>query len=350
MKKALTLLLALSMVVGCLAGCGGSADSDKAADSSANTTDSSAAADNSASADAQQWNIGTSSSGQFYYSGVAIGEVVTPKVESFGLKIFGESTNGSVENCRRLGSGELQLAFSGPDNMVDEINAGNVNAEDVTLICTLFNNYWQFCSVPGQGTNASDLVKEGVKFGIGEPGTGLQSQCKLILDTFGLTVDDIEAYEISQADSVDGMIDGKITCAHFGGGLPYTHCSNLDSSLNGGVTLLNWTEEEIAKLNETNPFLQVGTVPGGTYSGTPDDVTTPVWTVPLFGRADLDEDLVYEFVKALMSSTEELAKIYPSCAEICNENALQALDAYEAAGIKLHPGAERYFKEIGMLD
>lgn len=353
-KRVVSTMLAAAMAFSLFAaGCG---SKDGATASNGNSGNNASASEETGgtaapSEGAQTWNIGSSSSGTFYYVATAMGQILSTELADQGLTIVGEATNGGVENARRLNSGELSMAICGSGDMALEIEAGNVDADNVTLIGGLWENIWQTAAQPDLGWKTlDDAMHAGLKVGIGEPGAGLQNQWKQMAAIYDLTIDDLAAEQIGTSDFTDKMIDGELEVCQTGGVLPNSTISNLASSISGGIQLLNWSEENITAINEYDPYIILCNIPGGTYTGTDEDITSAGVVIPLYARADLDEDLVYEFTKAMFESAEEMGKIYDACAQITPETALTKLEEYEADGIKLHPGAERYYKEIGLID
>ena len=349
-----------SMITGAvlLSACGGSSSnsaqssgsSAPAAEESKEETAESTEQAAAPAAGAETWNIGTSSSGSFYYFGTAIAQVVTPVLSGDGLTVVSEATNGSVENARRLNSGELKMAICAQTSVDDELANGNIQAENLTYIMPLYENIAHFATPVSTGWNTlDDAMHAGVKVGVGEPGSGYYLAWEQFFDMYGMTIDDAAAQRISTAEQIDLMIDGGLELVRVDGGIPNSNISNLASSMNGGVKLLNMSQENMDAYNEYVPYFYLTTIPGGTYEGTPDDTTTMAYKPLLYCRADLDEELVYQFTKAMCENTADMAAIYEPCGEVSAEAAVEMMDVYTANGVQMHPGALRYFQEVGAI-
>lgn len=370
MKKKMVTALLAAVVTGSLllSGCGGSSGASSSGGSNASSdaakeeTKEEEAAEDTAAADtaaapaagAQTWNIGTSSSGAFYYVGTAIAQIVTPELTSQGLTIVSEASNGSIENARRLNSGEIMMGIVPTWNMDAEIEAGNVQAENLNYIIPLYTNYLHYMTPPATGVKTMAEAMQWAKdnkasIGCGEPGSGYYQQWQWTLDSFGLSMDDISEQRISPAECVDLMKDGDLNFMVINSGLYNSQVSDLASSISGGIQLLAWTDEEIASFQEKSPCFFATDIPGGIYEGNPEDTHSLAFKPVLYCRADLDEELVYQFTKAMCEHTEEMGAIYEPCLEITKEAGGEMKDVYEADGIKMHPGAERYFREVGVL-
>ena len=107
--------------------------------------------------------------------------------------------------------------------------------------------------------------------------------------------------------------------------------------------ILNIDGDEAAYIHENYPFFSSMVITGGSYQGVDEDVQTVGTLNTLICRTDLDETFVYNFVKTIMESTDTLSSVYPLCGNFNLENTL------EGAVIPIHPGAEKYYKEAGIL-
>jgi len=292
--------------------------------------------------------LGTGGSGgSLYYAGAAIQQGVS---ETFAnLTVASQSTNGSVENLRRMESGDLQLAFTDPSSIAMEAEAGNISAENICLLGAAWDNPWYLVGGVGLPETLTEGLTASTKVGAGEPGSSIQTQMGQVCQVLGLELSSMDKEDIGMSEELTALIDRRLEVGFFGGSAPHPSIEQLAAQLKGGVHLLSWTDEQIEELQELNPFVNAYTVPAGTYTGLDYDAQIPAYNLPLVVRADVDEDTVYELTKYLYTHSEELAKIYPACAHYIPENALKALKAYEECNVQVHPGAVRYYKEIGIM-
>ena len=352
--------LLVSSLCAFLAACGGSTGQSAAGNSSsAESSDPSAessedSASEETSREPQRWSIGTTQSGAWYYVGAAIATVVSPKTESKGLEIASEAANGSIDNLRRLNSGELALGMANNVNLDEELAGGTVQAENLCYIMPVYTNYIHTLVSTNKGWNTMAEMMEGAKaakssVGVGEPGSGYYVLWEQMLDVFDMTMDDISQERISITECVDLMIDGDLDILEISGGLYNTQVNQIISSIKEGVVLLPWTSEEIDKFVSKSQYYFETEIPGGVYECAPEAIKTIGFKPMLYCRADLDEDLVYELTKAMCESTDEMGDIYEPCYDITAENAVLMKDVYESQGVPMHPGALRYFQELGLL-
>lgn len=348
----MTAILTAAMIVGCGGGAGGAGGAAPAGGSS---QQASGGAEGGGAAGAVTFNIGSSSSGAFYYVATAMGQVLTPVLEEYGVTVVGEATNGSVENLRRLQAGELQMAMCAPSNLLDEINAGNVNKEDVAVIVPLYPNTYHLMAQPSLGIETVqdlfDLIpQQKLSFGIGEPGAGLQTLWEVVLNSGGYTRDDVNAEQIGTSEFVDKFIDGDIDIMKIDSPDPAANVTNVITSRPDGAQILSWSAERQAAINEVDPYIVPDVIKGGIYDGYDEDIDTVCFYPPLMCRADLDEEQVYQFTKAMFENMDEMVKIFQPMSFIAPENMQLYYEAYTADGIAIHPGALRYYQEIGVLD
>jgi uncharacterized protein len=301
--------------------------------------------------DSKLMNIGTAGmGGTFYYLGSAIGEVINR--EDIGVHITAESTAGGIENLRRIKSGELDLGMINAWEYGAVLEDETVGPEDVLLIGSLYNSYFKLTMGPDAPyTTVQDYFdgKEGseINIGIGEPGSAIQTVAGLILAAYELTVDDVNAHPLSQSEQADALKDGRIDLALLGSGAKVAAVADVAQSLNG-VTILEIDEYTTSFLQQRMPFLENVEVVAGTYTGQDEPVTTVGYLASLWIDPEIDEDTVYEFVKTLYENSQAIGDIHPSGYEINPETALKSCDYYIELGAKFHPGAIRYFKEVGV--
>jgi len=115
-----------------------------------------------------------------------------------------------------------------------------------------------------------------------------------------------------------------------------------------GMELYNWTDEEITMGNKSVPYYIRSQIPAGTYAGIDYDVNTLAVSGIFVTNANQDEELIYEITKALWSDTARklLDNGHAKGKAITLET---SLDGVAGIGVPLHPGAERFYKEMGML-
>lgn len=145
------------------------------------------------------------------------------------------------------------------------------------------------------------------------------------------------------AEQMDALRDGTVDAFVTWTTVPAPGLQSLDET--NSIKILPIPTDTLDAVHEIyDPGSSHFTVEAGTYSGQTEDAITSRASRIYITRADVDEDIVYEFTKFIIENAEELAKYHPSAAEITLENAIESIT------IPLHPGAERYYKERGLIE
>ena len=287
-------------------------------------------------------SLATGGTGGVYYPlGGGIAQVWTDYVD--GVEASAEVTGASVENVRLVASGEAQAAL-GTSGVVVQAYKGEGKfkgkAQPILAIGAMYPNAWQFVTVAETGIKAIPDIK-GKRVSTGAPGSGTAVMTQAILKTLGYVPGkDFKEFRLSFAEQVSALKDGTIDVGSWSVGLGPG--SLVDLSTTRQMVLICMTPEEQAKVSAENPYYKPFTIPAGTYKGQDSDCLTVGTPNVLFVRADEDPELVYQLTKALFEHVDELGKIHPAGKTISPEYVLQA------TLIPLHPGAIKYFEEIGL--
>jgi len=153
--------------------------------------------------------------------------------------------------------------------------------------------------------------------------------------------EDIKEDFSSFSQSVEKIKDGNLDASLITAGSPTA--SVVELSNGHDISIVPLTGPAIKKLQETQPYYASTTLPAGTYKGVDQDVETLAVRAIWATHADLPEDIAYAVTKALYENVDTLAKVHVKGKEITLKSAL------ESVSIPLHPGAERYFREKGVL-
>lgn len=288
-------------------------------------------------------SIGTAPpGGAFFVVGGALGEVLNALSEEQNWQVTAESTMGSQENISRLVQGDLDLAMS---NAAITYFAARGEGEwaapqAVQAVMTLAPNVALFLSPASAGVSTlSDL--KGKRVVIGPAGAGFESFVAPILEAHGVSMSDITPLNATQAGAVDMLADGSAAAAFLGGAIPTASISQACASQD--IVFLPFAEEAKAKLVADYAFFQPAVIPGGTYRGQDEDFHgLNVGSMHLIAAASQDEDLVYRLAKALYENREQAAEKHPAGRAINPQNAPRH------TGTDFHPGAIRYYQEIGI--
>lgn len=278
--------------------------------------------------------------GTYYPFGGAMAQIFNTKIEN--MNVTAQATGASVENCKLLGKNEAELAILQNDMLDYAYNGTEAFAEgkieNLRGIAKLYPEIIQIVATEGINT-IEDLANK--KVSVGAPGSGVEANARQILDAINMTYDNLSPSYLSFAESADAYKDKHIDAFFVTSGIP--NASIQDIAAMNPVSLVSLSDETIENLIEKYPFYVEYTIPANTYNGQTEDVKTVAVLACLATNAEASEDVVYNITKALYENQPELASAHAKGAEIKLEEAVDGIS------IPLHPGAEKYFKEAGVL-
>ncbi|NLK97414.1 MAG: TAXI family TRAP transporter solute-binding subunit [Epulopiscium sp.] len=278
--------------------------------------------------------------GTYYaYSGT-VSQVLSQKINNLTFNV--QSTGASKANIYLVSDEEADIAIVQNDVMYYAYNGIDLfEGEKVSGFSAMAGVYAEVCQVVAKSgiTSIEDL--RGKRVSVGDVGSGVEFNARQILEAYGMTFDDIVVSNLSFGDSATALKDDKIDAFFCVAGAPTTAIVELATS--NQINLLEVDDEHAAKLIEKYPFYTKFSVPGGSYKGVDNEVQTVAVVATYIVSDSLSEDLVYNMTKALFENAEEIAKAHPKGAE------LDPAYSVSSISIPLHPGAEKYYKEIGVL-
>ena len=338
MKKAIALALSLTMAMGLVA-CG--SNDAPAASSGVASTDASVSAPAEAPVEAQKITLVTGgTSGTYYAVGGAMQTVLNDKLTLSELSV--ESTGASKANVNLITDGEAEMAILQSD-VVSYAHTGtntfaDTGIEDSALwVAGLYNETVQIIATKDI-TDVSQL--KGKTVCMGDVGSGTRVNAEQVLAAYGMTADDVNAVSGSFQDGVDGIKDGKIDAAFTVAGAPTTAITDLAAA--NEFSMISLTDDALAYIKANYPFLVQDNLPAGTYKGIDQETKCVAVQAALVASEKVSEDVVYELLKAMFDNEAALETAHAK---------FQYLDAAVACKgtVPLHPGAEKYYKEIGVI-
>lgn len=295
-------------------------------------------------ADAQIGNIRMATGGNtgtYYAFGTAVAQVLT---ENTTAKFNVQATGASKANIQLIADGEVELAIVQNDVMDYAYNGTELFAgETITEFSALGACYAEVCQIiadPSAGIESVEDLK-GKKVSVGDAGSGVEFNAKQILEAYGITFDDIDKQNLSFGDSADAFKDDKIDAFFCTAGAPTTAVMDLATS--NAIKVLTIDDEHAAKLIESYPFYTQYTIPASTYNGMDGDAVTVAVKATFIVSNDLSEAAVYELTKALFENKEAITAAH------AKGEFLDPQYAVEGISVPFHPGAEKYFKEVGVM-
>lgn len=281
-------------------------------------------------------------SGTYYPFGGAIAQIFNSKIAN--MNVTAQATGASVENLKLIGKKEAELAIVQNDmtdyayNGTEAFKDGKV--ENVRAIATLYPEVIQIVASPDSGINTVSDVKA-KKFSVGAPGSGVEANARQIFEVLGMTYNDFTANYLSFSESADSYKDKHIDGFLFVSGIP--NAAIQDITATSELKFISIPDDVIKKLIEKYPFYTEYVIPAGTYKGQDTDVKTVAINATLVVGAEVPEKVVYDLTKALFDNQAELATAHA-------KGKLLSLDtAVKGISVPFHPGAEKYYKEVGAM-
>jgi uncharacterized protein len=304
----------------------------------------------SAGALAQQrtfFGIATGGTGGTYYPlGGMLAQLISNKVVIGNSKLSAtaETAGASVGNAQLLGRKEIESAFVAADVLDQAYNGkaqfegkplknlralGALYPEQVQLVTAAKSNIRTFADLKGKSVSS------------GSPGSGQWQLLGDLLESNGMTRKDIGEDLSSFAQSVDKIKDGNLVASLITAGAPTSAISDLANGTE--VRIVPLAGPAIEALKKKQPYYASVTLPANLYKGQ----TAPVETLAVMAiwatHADLSDEMAYAVTKALFENTDTLGQVHPKGKEISLKTALLSVS------IPLHPGAQRYYREKGLI-
>lgn len=288
-------------------------------------------------------SIGTAPpGGAFFVVGGALSEVVQQHNSAYGWQVTAESTKGTQENIRRLSAGELDFALANAAITYFAVRGeGNWEApQNVRSVMTLAPNVALFVAPEGKGVEQiSDLA--GNRVVIGPAGAGFEYFVGPILEAHGVSYDDLSVLHNTQSGAVDMLADGSAAAAFLGGAVPTA--SITQASTTQDILFLPFDSEAVARLLAEYPFFDRATVPAETYSGQAEVFDgMNVGSMQLITAADADDEVVYKVTKTIWENRDQVVERHAA------GRAIQSKVVVRDTGTEFHPGAIRFYREIGI--
>lgn len=298
--------------------------------------------------------------GTYYPLGGALSQALSSKIDD--IEVTAQTGNASVANCNLIKKHEIESAFV-QNNVAywaytaTGVFEGKAKVENLRSIASLYPEVFQLVATKSSGIKSFADLK-GKRVSPGDRGSGTESDFRSMTEVLGMSYDDFGSVDyLSLGGAVERMKDGQIDFLIFTGGYPTSGIIDLGTSTE--LTYISIPEEERAKIKAALPYVIEKVIPAGTYPDQEEDVTTLSVLAQWVVDADVSEELVYEITKALWEKGEVkkgmakgqmktgatiMAEVHAKGKEVTLETAL------DGNSIPLHPGAEKFYKEIGAVE
>ncbi|MEM1428737.1 MAG: TAXI family TRAP transporter solute-binding subunit [Pseudomonadota bacterium] len=303
--------------------------------------------------DGASYILSTASTGGTYYPvGVAIATLTKVRLEpGTGIGMSAISSAGSGENVRLLREGEAQFGIlQGLFGYYAATGSGPVEAdgpqEHLRSVSLLWPNVEHFIVANEHvesGTFSDFLKIKGMSAALGRQNSGTIGSNAAILANFDIDLEnDFELVFAGYGPSAEALQNGQVEGISTPAGDPVGAISQLMAAAGDSVTLLSFTEEELAQADGGRDLWFAYTIDAGTYPGQDADVQTIAQPNFLATHADIPEEHVYEITKTIYENLSFLQAIHPAT------NAMSLEVAINGLPVPLHPGAARFYAEQGI--
>lgn len=330
MKKILLFALVFTLLSGALAGC--------------SPQGTSASPPSSGETAPVVINFPTAGSGGALY---AVGAAITNlwNQEISNVSASASASEGGLANLTLVSEGEAQVSVAISSNCYQCLN-GTDSFEghaygDLKVIAGLYFNPNQVVVTESSHIARLDDIK-GRRFAVGPAGSSVYGECVSHFTASGLKFpEDIHCEYLGFSDAADLLQNGTLDGAWIMSGTPAAAVTQACSS---GCRLVEISGETTRALQAQYPWYAPYTIPAGTYPNQDQDIQTSAVKMVMFCRGDLDEEIVYQLTRTFWENIDTLGQEQASLRGLTPEEAVQ-----DIAGLPLHPGAQRYYRQIGIL-
>lgn len=328
-KRIVVLLIIAAMLALLVTGCSGGSEKK---------------ADPKPAAEKTTFSIATGGSGGTYF---VIGGGIAKLVEKYmpGKKLVVQSTAASTENTRLVGAKKVDFAVGMPDSAYFGMKGerefkGKEKYENLRAVVAGHTSVLQgFVKADSGIKSMADL--KGKKVALSAPASPSMYVAMAAMEAYGLKEGDYKPIFMSYAEMADGVRSGAIDCGFVFAGVPTS--SVLDLTTTNDIRILGMEEAKATEILKKYPYFSKGVIKANTYKGQATDLWELTAPAILLTHKDVSDAVVYEITKTILEHTKELGDIHPAGLEWNLE------DAAEGVGVPLHPGAEKYLKEKGVL-
>ncbi|MCL2401075.1 MAG: TAXI family TRAP transporter solute-binding subunit [Oscillospiraceae bacterium] len=301
-------------------------------------------------ADASEWIMAPttrlimatgSTAGVYYPLGGGMAGVISNRTN---LQITANASGASIDNLRQLFLGDAHIALAQNDVMYYAFSGTSIWEDDIPIpnlatLMTLYPETIQIVVLADSGLySVEDLI--GQRVSIGAIGSGVEANALQILAAYGITRDDFTVVQQNFGDSADSMRDGLLDAFFVTSGTPTA--AIMDLGMARDLRILSLSESAMASLQADYPFYVPVTITSDDYGF----INAPVYTLAVLATlvttTDLDEQVAYDIVRAVIEGRADVEAAHARGRHISPENSVYGIS------VPLHPGAARYFRERGV--
>ncbi|RCV91619.1 TAXI family TRAP transporter solute-binding subunit [Billgrantia montanilacus] len=293
--------------------------------------------------------IGTGGqTGVYYVVGQSVCRMVNRGSDDHNIRCNAPSTGGSVANVNGMKAGDLDMgvvqsdvqyrAYHGEANFEsdgaweDMRSVFTMHGEPLTVVARADSGIEHFSDFPGKRVN------------IGNPGSGQRNTMNVVMDVMGWDTDTFSlASQLDAAEQAAALSDNNIDAMVYVVGHPNGSIQEATTTIDARIVPV--TGDEIDGLIEEYPYYTRSVIPGGLYRGNDEDVETFGVAATFVSSTDVDEDVIYETVKAVFENFDRFTRLHPAFENLNEEDMIS-----DGLTAPLHDGAARYYRERGWIE
>lgn len=281
-------------------------------------------------------------SGVYYPLGGAIGNAIGENTNG-RISVTPQATGASGENMRLVQEGEVDFAIVQNDVADSAFNGTQPFDTKLGKVRALGRLYPEYLHVVASKDSGIQKVEDfkGKKISVGARGSGNELNCRQFFDIYGLDYKNITPIFLPYGETADQFKDRSLDAFVFTIGTP--NPAIVDITTAQDVNFIPLDGEKVDQIVAKFPYMVKDAIPANTYKGQDQPVPTLSVQAILVANEDMPEDVAYELTKTIYENTESIAKAHNKGSEISLNNARDGIT------IPLHPGAEKYFREKGLI-
>ncbi len=294
--------------------------------------------------------IGTGGiTGVYYPTGGAIAKMVNKKKKEYGIRATVESTGGSVFNINAVMNGDLEFGIAQSDRQYQAVHGlaewkDKGPQKDLRAVFSIHPESVTLVAAVDSGVKSIQDLK-GKKVNIGNPGSGQRQNAIDALEAVGIDINkDIEAESIKASEAASLLQDGRIDAFFYTVGHPSGAIKEATSGARK-VRIADVAGPGIDKLLAKYPYYAKAIIPIKLYPGAKNDKDVQTFGVKatLVTSAKVPDEVVYAITKEVFDNFEAFKKLHPAYGTLTKQKMLEGLSA------PIHPGALKYYKEVGLM-
>ncbi len=292
--------------------------------------------------------IGTGGqTGVYFVVGQSICSLVNRGQAQHGIRCTAPSTGGSIANINAIREGSMDMGVAQSDWQYHAYNGTSQFEEqgpfeDLRAVFSVHSEPFDVVARADSGIKTFPDLK-GKRVNVGNPGSGQLATMEVVMDAMGWTMDDFAlASQLQPAEQAAALGDNNVDAIIYTVGNPNGSIQEATTTVD--ARLIPVDTPEIAALVEKWPYYSWAIIPGGMYKGTDEDVKTFGVKATFVASAKVDDDVIYEVVKAVFDNFDRFKSLHPAFANLTEEEMVK-----DGLSAPLHPGAERYYRERGWI-